>query len=99
MQDTIYMQPLNVFGLLLNHLFFNLLFFIRPYHKEKKNGQAGDGGETTIPSRGTLKKVLSYLLSFVQRRQIAALGRVLPLQGSVLPPIATNIVGSLLIEQ
>lgn len=54
MQDTIYMQPLNVFGLLLNHLFFNLLFFIRPYHKEKKNGQAGDGGETTIPSRGTL---------------------------------------------
>lgn len=42
---------------------------------------------------------LSYLLSFVQRRQIAALGRVLPLQGSVLPPIATNIVGSLLIEQ
>lgn len=54
MQDTIYMQPLHVFGLLLNHLFFNLLFFIRPYHKEKKNGQAGDGGETTIPSRGTL---------------------------------------------
>ena len=36
MQDTMYMQPLHVFGLLLNHLFFNLLFFIRPYHKEKK---------------------------------------------------------------
>ena len=36
MQDTIYMQPLHVFGLLLNHLFFNFLFFIRPYHKEKK---------------------------------------------------------------
>ena len=54
MQDTIYMQPLHVFGLLLNHLFFNLLFFIRPYHKKKKNGQAGDGGETTILSRGTL---------------------------------------------
>ena len=54
MQDTMYMQPLHVFGLLLNHLFFNLLFFIRPYHKEKKNGQASDGGETTILSRGTL---------------------------------------------
>ena len=36
MQDTMYMQPLHVFGLLLNHLFFNLLFFIRPTTKKKK---------------------------------------------------------------
>ena len=100
MQDTIYKQPLHVFGLLLNHLFFNFLFFIRPYHKEKKKWSSGRRRRNYYPQPwNTVKKVLSYLLSFVQRRQIAALGRVLPLQGSVLPPISTNIVDSLLIEQ
>ena len=90
-KKPIYMQPLHVVSLLLSHLFFILLFLFAPTTKK-----------TTMVERATwntVKKVLSYLLSFVQRRQIAALGLVLPLQGSLLPPISTNIVGSLLIEQ
>ena len=89
-KKPIYMQPLHVVSLLLSHLFF-ILFLFAPTTKK-----------TIMVERATwntVKKVLSYLLSFVQRRQIAALGLVLPLQGSLLPPISTNIVGSLLIEQ
>ena len=43
------MQPLHVIGLLLAHLFFISLFFIRPYHKEKK----------TMVERATEAKLLS----------------------------------------
>ena len=99
-KKAIYMQPLHVVGLLLSHLSFIFVIFYSPLPQRKKKWSSGRRKRNYYPqSWNTVKKVLSYLLSFVQRRQIAALGLVLPLQGSLLPPISTNIVGSLLIEQ
>ena len=98
-KKPIYMQPLHVVGLLFSHLFFILLFFIPPPTKKRKRSSGWRKRNYYPQPWNTMKTALSYLLSFVQRRQIAALDRVLPLQGSFLPPISTNIVDSLLIEQ